>query len=452
MGTFTLGWRYRGATMSTKVPGTSYDAAMSARQAGVRPLRGRGLWGNAAFMLLWFGQSTSAVGTRVSTLAIPLTAIVVLGATPFEVGLLRALTFVPYLLFALVAGVWVDRRRRRPILVVADLTRALLLATIPAAALIGRLSMVQLLLVAFLVGVAACGFDVAYRAYLPVLVSREQLVEGNSKLQLTRAAAGTIGPGLGGALVQLLSAPVAVLADSASFLVSAASLAVIRRREPAPSPTNRSVRKDLAEGLRITFGNRVLRAQVSSVATFNFFVSMGGAVSILFLTRGLGFSSLVTGLLLSCGAPGAVIGSLAARHLSARFGIGRACVAASFVNGLGAAMLPVAPTAGGIGAALVIAAVFLMGLGNQVVNVTVISIRQIITPSRMLGRVNASSQFLTYGVAPLGAVAGGVLGSAAGLRGTLVVAAAGCLTAFLWLLLSPVRGLQRPVVDSLGKG
>lgn len=301
---------------------------------------------------------------------------------------------------------------------------------------------------AFAIGTAAVAFDIAYRAHLPHLVDREQLIEGNSKLQLSQSVAGTAGPGLGGTLVQALTAPIAVCVDAFSFAVSAISLASIRRPEPEPTGTRRPALRQIGEGLAFTFGNPILRAQVASVATFNLFVSVGGAVSILYLANELRFGPAMIGIVLSTGAPGAVLGAIAARQAAARIGVGRATLAASVVAAVGAALLPAATRADLIGAVLVGVAVFLMGLGNQVVNVNVLSVRQSITPNHVLGRVGASSQFLTFGLVPLGAILGGVLGTYLGLRATLVVAALGTLSAFVWLYASPFRSLRDLPADS----
>src|SRR5579864_2693147 len=257
----------------------------------VASMRLGGLWRHPEFVKLWAGQTISQFGTQVSQLAIPLTGVLVLNASAAEMGLLSAFEFAPFLLLSLFAGVWVDRMRRRPILIVADLGRTLLLASIPAAALIHALGMPQLYVVGLLSGVLTVFFDVAYQAYLPVLISREHLVEGNSKLEVSRSIAQIAGPGIGGALVQVITAPTAVLVDSLSFVVSVISLLLIRA--PEPEPVRRpgkegSMWAELREGLDVVVSNPLLRSIAGCTGTSNLFSNGMMAVFILYLTRQLG--------------------------------------------------------------------------------------------------------------------------------------------------------------------
>src|SRR5437868_10909625 len=245
-----------------------------------------GLWRHSEFVKLWTGQTISLFGTEVSQLAIPLTAALVLNATPAQMGLLAALEYAPFLLLSLFAGVWVDRMYRRPVLIVADIGRALLLGSIPLSALLGLLRIEQLYVVGLMTGVLTVFFDVAYQSYLPVLVKREHLVEGNSKLEVSRSVAQIAGPGVAGALVQVITAPLAVLVDALSFVASVISLLLIRVREPAPvrhDGNAGSIWSELREGLDVVLGNPLLRSIAGCTGTSNLFGNGVMAVYVLYV-------------------------------------------------------------------------------------------------------------------------------------------------------------------------
>src|SRR6266571_4222971 len=277
-----------------------------------RPMPGfafRGLWRHPDFVRLWAGQTISQFGTQISQLAIPLTAALVLNASPFEMGLLGAFEFAPFLLLSLFAGVWVDRTARRPVLIVADVGRALLLGSIPAAAFLGILHIEQLYVVGLLTGVLTVFFDVAYQSYLPVLVSREHLVEGNSKLEVSNSVAQIAGPGVAGALVQLITAPLAVLVDALSFIASVISLLLIHAPEPAPerhAGSSSSMWSELREGLGVVLDNPLLRSIAGCTGTSNLFGNALQALFVLYLTRDLGLPPAVIGLIYAVAGPGAL--------------------------------------------------------------------------------------------------------------------------------------------------
>jgi hypothetical protein len=259
-------------------------------------IRTGGLWGHRDFRKLWAGETVSLFGSEVSELALPLVAVLVLDADAGQMGLLAAARFAPFLMVTLPAGAWVDRRRRRPVLISSNLGRALLVGLVPLLAGLGLLRMGHLYAVAFAVGALTVLFDVAYQSYLPSLVKREQLVEGNSKLQASASAARVGGPGLGGLLVQLVGAPRALLLDAGSYVVSAASLLAIRNREPAPAaegdgqPRTR-LRQEIGEGLAVTYRNPVLRSLAGLAATYNLFSQVIDALLVLYATRELGLSA-----------------------------------------------------------------------------------------------------------------------------------------------------------------
>src|SRR5688572_21232044 len=264
-----------------------------------------GLWRHPDFLKLWSAESISLLGTQISQLAIPLAAILVLDASAFEVAAVGVAEFLPFLLFALPAGVWVDRLRRKPILVAGDFGRAVALATIPLAYAFDALSIWQLYVVGFVVGTFTVFFDVAYQSYLPSLVSRDQLVDGNSKLEVSRSAASLAGPGIAGVLVSAITAPFAILVDSISFVVSGGFVLGIRRSEPEPEQTERrSMWHELEEGLRYLLGHRLWRPMAASVAGSNGFGALGGSIFLVYAIRELEMSAAVVGIVFGVGNVG----------------------------------------------------------------------------------------------------------------------------------------------------
>lgn len=413
--------------------------------AAMRP-RFAGLWRHPDFLKLWAGETISLVGSQLTLLALPLTAALVLDATPVEMGLLGALGSMPYLLFGLFAGVWVDRLRRRPIMIVANLGRAALLASIPVTALLGALRLEQLYLVAFGAGVLSVFFGVAYGSFLPSVVRREDLVEGNAKLAVSEAVARVAGPGLAGGLVHLVTAPIAIAADAASFLVSALFLARIRAAEPLPVSGARrdGVWGEIGEGLRLVAGHSLLRPLIGSAGLGNLGDGLlaNSGVYILYMTRELGIEPAALGVILSGLGIGGLVGAGLAGPLTRRFGIGptslggRALWGASFL----AISLVGGPPA--LAAALLAAALALVGLVNPIAGATAASLRQAVTPSHLLGRMTATVQFTLWGGVTIGALVGGALAEAVGPRPTVALAALLPSLGFLWLLLSPVRSLR----------
>jgi MFS family permease len=403
------------------------------------------------FLRLWFGQTVSQVGTQVSLIAIPLTAVVALGATPFQAGLLGTFEYLPFILVGLPAGVWVDRMARRRILIASDVGRTLALLSIPLASWSGHLVMAQLYAVGFVVGVLTVFFDVAYQSYLPSLVAREQLVEGNSRLELTRASAEIAGPGIGGALVSAVTAPIAVLADAVSYIASVASLLLIRGRETIESQTRRSsgMRRELVEGLRYVLGNRLLRSIAACTALINLFGHAAIAVTILYAVRELGLSPAQIGLWFSLGSIGGPLGALLASRVGRRLGTGPTIVLTAWATVPAWFLVPLAPRSFPL--PLLITSGIIGSITGVMYNITQVSLRQAITPQRIQGRMNATMRFLVWGTIPIGSFIGGVLGSVIGLRNTLWVTAVAMTFAALPVTLSPVRRL-RSVEDAMPPG
>ena len=421
------------------------------------------LWRHSNFLKLWTSETISSFGGQFSQVAMPFVAIPILHATSSELGILQAASTAPFLIFGLLVGVWADRHRRRPIMVVANIGRFILLGSIPVAFLAGRLSLPLLYLVSFLIGVLTVFFDVAYQAYLPSLVQRSQLVEANSKLEASRATATVAGPGIAGFVVGIVTAPFAIALDALSFLGSALSLSRIHQEEErTPRVEKPSMLSEIREGLAVVFSDRRLRSIAGSTGTSNFFSSAIAPVATLYLvdpelaTRnlGLGLDSLVFGLIFAVGSVGGLIGAILAGRLAARVGVGYTIIGSMFISGIGLfsfylatpdlaiPLLAVGGTALTLSVLVLMVGQFATFLSAVVYNINQVSLRQAIVPLKLQGRMNATMRFLVWGTIPLGALVGGILGVIIGIRPTILIMAVGGSLAFLWVLVSPVRGLK----------
>jgi MFS family permease len=399
------------------------------------------LWKHGDFLKLWTAQTVSALGDQFTALAIPLIAALTLKATPWQMGILTAAARAPYLILSLFAGVWVDRLPRRPILMVADFGRALILLSIPLVAVFHLLGIAQLYVVALLVGILNVFFDISWQAILPVLVSRKQIVDGNGKLEATRALAGLAGPGLAGIAIQYISAPAVIVLDALSFFGSGGFISRIRSREPQRDRSaGAPIFAEIREGLSVVWRNPILRSIAACSATGGFFSTAQVTLYILFATRVLGFGPAKIGLIESTGNLAAVLGAVGAGWVAARLGIGPAIVGTSFVGGFGAILIAVATPRTAV--PLLVLASLLGNFTALVYNINQVSLRQTITPHRLQGRMNATMKFLILGPMPLGGLLGGVLGGAFGLRPAFGIAAVGTLLPFLWVFFSPVRRLR----------
>lgn len=405
----------------------------------------RGLWKNSDFRQLWAGRTVSNLGNWITGIALPLTAVLVLAATPAQMSILSALNGIAALLFGLVAGVWVDRLRRRPILIVTDLGRALLIGSIPVAALLGILHIEQLYIATALVGVLTVFFNAADASLLPGLVQPQELVEGNSKLGVSDSLAEIIGPALGGVLVQAFSAPLAIVIDALTFLWSALCFARIRTPEPSTSVKQRhNVWAESIEGLHFVLKSPQLRALAISVGLFNFFGMFIGTLYAFYVVRTLSMPPTILGLSIAAGGLSALVGAVLAERVIKRVGLGLAAGAALAIYGLVGLLLPLAHGP----AIIVITLLFTSQLvGDSAASIHLIaelSLRQMLVPHHLLGRVNASFQFLTLGIAPFGALLAGVIAELGGVRLTLLIGVLGVISAGLALLFSPVRNVREP--------
>lgn len=399
-------------------------------------------------MKLWVAETISQLGTGVTLLALPLVAIEVLEASAPEVGALTAIEFAPFILVGLPAGVWVDRLRRKPVLVAGDLGRALVLASIPVAYALDVLTIWQLYAVAFAAGVLTVFFDVAYQSYLPSLVEKDMLADGNSKLEISRSGAQIAGPGIAGAVIGAVTAPGAIVADAVSYVLSAAAIVRIKateRHEPVAKADRPRMRAEIGEGLRYVWGHRLLRPIALATATSNLFGSMAQAVTVLYMVRRLDLSAGMIGLVFALGNIGFLVGAATAAKLDHKLGVGRTIVLAIGLAGPFTFLIPLADY-GPAMPLLVIGLVF-AAFGGVVYNISQVSLRQAICPDRLLGRMNASMRFMVWGTLPIGAAIGGALGGAVGLRATLFIGAAGQCLAWIPPALSPVWRL-RTIADA----
>ena len=408
-------------------------------------LRGK-LWRDGEFLKLWFGQGISELGSQVSQLALPTVAILVLGATPFQVGLLAALETLAFPLLGLVAGVYVDRLRRRPIMIVCDLGRMLALASVPIAFGFNVLTMPQLYVVALITGIGTVFFDVAYQSYLPALIQRADLVEGNTKLQVTGSVAQMAGPALAGFLIQLVGSARAVAADAASFFISVVSLWWVRRPEPSPKPASESGRQgfwsEMLEGIRVVFGSPTIWKIAGSTSTSNLGSSVFFAVYLIFAYRVLHLSPGTIGVIFGAGAVGGLLGALSASWVARRIGLGPTLFVTSVIGGLAAILIPIAQF--GLAVPLLLAATLVVSFTNPVYNINQVSLRQAITPDRVQGRMNATVRTIIWGTMPIGAFIGGVIGNTYGLVPAMYVGIAIWIFSGFWILLGPIRLRVQP--------
>ena len=389
------------------------------------------------------------MGSRISRDGLPLLAVLVLGATPADMGVLTAIGASAMLVFSLVAGVWVDRLRRRPVMIAADLGRAALLATIPFAAALHKVSMQQVYVVVALTGTLTVFFDVAYQSLVPSLVTRERLLDSNSKLAATSAAAEVAGPGITGILVQTITAPLAILLDAASFVFSAIMVWWIRTPEPAPQPApHENVWAEASAGLRFLNAQPLLRAIARWSVFTNFFHSMVGPLYVLYAIRNLNLRPAQLGMVIAMGGAGSLAGSTLAPRIGRALGPGRTILLSAFAIPFALALIPLAHGAAPLAISFLMAQQLVGDTAYTTFIVTELSLRQTLAPDRVLGRVNAAMQLLSRGMWPLGAIAGGWLASTQGVRPALFTAAAGVALSWLWLVFSPLRS-SRVVTQSV---
>jgi predicted MFS family arabinose efflux permease len=408
-----------------------------------------GIFRNRNFRFFWLAETISDVGRPFTELALPLTAVILLQASTFEVGLLRVTEYLPFMLFALGAGVVVDRSRPGPLLIGSDLGRMVILTTVPVAFFVGHLSMVQLYIVAFTAGILTLLQGVAQQAAMRALVERDRLIDANSKIGMSDEAADVVGPGVAGLLIGATSAPIAILVDALSFGLSALLISRIRWRTEAHAAVQaaESFLHQVREGLVFILRHRVLRALAASISLLRFFSSMFVAVELVYFVRILHLSPTTIGLVFAVTGLGGVAGALAAGSLNRRFGVGWT-ITVGFAP-VGSLLIPLAPASAPI--PWLVAGGFLAAFSVVVSNVSQLGLRQSMTPRRLQGRMTASMRFLIMAPAPVGALLGGTLGTLVGLRFTLWVSASGSILAAVPLVLSGLPGIRTIAAPAIGE-
>jgi MFS family permease len=403
-------------------------------------------------MLLWSGQTTSVIGDEVTLLALPLIAALTLNASTFEIGALAAVTRIPVLLFTLPAGAVVDRLRKRPVMIASLLIAGLTMASIPLALIFGGPYMAQLYVVAFISGLCEVFFSPAFQTYPILLLGPERLIEGNSKLAFSRSASASAGPTLGGWLITLMGPARAIMVDAATYLLAAVAIALIRapEPEPVPKPQESRLRTEIADGFRYVFGHPLLRPLAVGGAIISFFFSWLMALSIVYMVRDLSWSPVAVGLALGISGAGGVFGGLLAKPLTERYGLPRVLLVAGLLFPLGNLAL-VLVTPGLTGQVIVTAALTVEMAGTLVFGIASQSLRQLICPPELLGRMASTFHWTASGALPLGALLAGWLGTIIGIRATLCVAITGLAVGLLLLWLSRLRTLPEVLVNESSK-
>lgn len=396
------------------------------------------------FRNFWFGQTISVFGDQITLLALPIVAVLVLKADAAQMGLLTAVGLLPHLLFSLPAGVWLDRIvRRRRVMVISDLIRAGVIALVPLAFVLNFLSVELLFVLTFIVGTVAVFFDLAWLTLVTAVVRREQLVEGNAMLNASRSVSAVGGPAIAGVLIQVLTAPIALLADALSYLASALFLSRVRTPDQPIEHEPGTIREQLGEGMSFLVRDPIMRPSVFAIATVNLFNFAFQGLFILFATRNLGLDPGLLGIALGAGAIGGVVGAVVAAPLGRRFGIGPGYI-------LGLVLFPAAaiviPLAEGLPFAaivvILIVAEFFGGLGVMILDINGGSLLLARMPARIRGRAGGAFRFINMGIRPIGATMGGILGSLIGVRETLLIVTVAQLLGLLWLIGSPIPGLR----------
>ena len=395
------------------------------------------------FLKLWAAQSISQLGDQVTLLALPLVAVLTLDASAARMGFLVAAELLPHLLFSLFAGVWIERsQQRRRLMIVADVGRALLLASVPLAYAFDVLTFPQLYVVAFAIGTFAVMFDVSWSTLFVAVVPRRDVVDANSKMSLSRAVSFVTGPSVAGFLVQVLTAPVTLVVDAVSYVGSAFFLMRIRAQEPPVERDGNGVLRNLREGMRFVLRDELIRADLACAATINLFNFVFHAIFVLYATRELGVSPATLGLALGAGAVGGILGALFAPRLERAIGIGRSVVVGSVLFPAPLILVPIAYGSELQLGLMLGAAEFLSSVGVMIFDVSAASMTFLRTPDRIRARTAGTFRFVNYGIRPIGALLGGALGTALGLQTALWIGVLGALLGVGWLVFSPIPSLR----------
>ena len=398
---------------------------------------------SANFRWFWAGQGVSQLGAQFTELALPVVAVTLLGAGEWEMGLLVAASTVAFLVLGLPAGAWVDRMRKRQVMIVADLARTLLLAAVPVLFFTGVLELWHVIAVAAAVGVATLFFDVSYQSYIPLLVEDRQVGEANSKLEATAQVANIGGPGIAGGLLSLLTAPAVLLMTAGTYLVSALSLLRVRDTEVAPDRSARQpLVREIAEGVEFVWHQPLIRRITGTTASANLFSGIAFTLLPLLVLRDLGLGPVVLGVMFSFGAVGGLLGAVLTPRFTKLFGEGTSLSISTIAFPVALLPLPLALLFPELALVLLPAGNFLSAFFIVLYNITQVTLRQRLCPPRLLGRMNASIRFVVWGVIPLGGLLAGWLGTTYGMLPSFWIAIVGTLLGGAFVVLSPLTGMR----------
>ena len=401
---------------------------------------------NESFALFWTGQTVSTLGAQVTAFAVPLLAAITLHATSLQMGLLRAAEFAPFLVFTLPAGVWADYGIRRSLMIAANLIRGVFITAVPLAVFLGWMHLGVLYFVMFVMGSLKTVFEMAYQTYVPELVPRERLVNANSKIMMSYALGQSVGPGFGGIMVEMLGAPMAVLTDATTYFLSAFYLFKIKHREVRTQHQQESIFRQIVGGFRFVAEQPHIRSLLWLVTANNFFQNAVMAILVLYATREIGVRPGLFGITVSVGGLGAVMGAVGAEQLGRRFGPGPFVILSTTVVAIAALCFPLVHTGDFFGVVGLAATCFVLSAGNSSITVFAWTIRQTLTPSTVLGRMNGAFRFLVTGIMPFGALFGGWLGETIGIRPTLIVSGVALVLVAVSGRFTPLMKLKSLVV------
>ncbi|MFB5676051.1 MFS transporter [Paenibacillus terreus] len=412
-----------------------------------------GLLKKPDFRNFWLGHTVSSFGVQITTVAIPLIAALTLEASSLEMGILSAVEFLPFLLISLFVGVWVDRKHKRPLMIIADIVRAVVLIGIPISIYFNILSMPILYVIAAVVGVNTVIFEIAHASYLPTVVKNEELVEGNSKLEFSSSSATVVGQSIGGALIQVLSAPLSILFNVGTYLLSALYLALIKKKEApieVPEEAEQNMWADIREGTTFVFHHNIIRPILIGTVIFNLFTYVIEPIFILYISRTLALDPIYIGLIFSMSGVGALLGAFIAGPMANKLGLGKTLVFSLFVAGFVSLIIPVATLMPTLPAVILIMVMYMIDAAMVIVyNINQRSLRQAVTPQNLQGRMNASIRMFGMGVVPIGAVLGGWLGGIIGTTPTLIVGAIGLMCSSIFIIFSSVRTVSQPAASGI---
>ena len=414
------------------------DAETVASTAAPAPKPTGSLWRDRNFLTLWSGQALSQFGTQITELALPVLAVLILNASEWEIGVLGAAQVAAFLVVGLPAGAWIDRMRKRHVMIWADAVRAVALGALPVLAMLGVLHIWHLYVVALIMGIATVFFDVSNQSFIPSLVRGDQIAEANGKLQTTEQLAGLAGPAAAGWLIGVFTAPIAIIIDAATYVASFFTLLFTKDHEKLRAPEDHApLMKEIGEGLRWVFGNPLLRRIVGTTGTANFFGTISGTLMPIFVLRELGLTPTMFGLVFSVSAIGGLLGAIATPRIVAKIGEARAIPISAIGFCTVPFFLPAISLVPELAFPFLAIQMFLTSFTVLLYNITQVTFRQRITPPRLLGRMNASVRFVVWGVMPIAALLAGALGTWIGVVPTLWIAAIGELFAGLFVVTGP---------------